>query len=145
VFVSRPEPLSILLCDDVQFDPVTQRKTLLGVYPHVAADSFPHVMPMAWLYVAFTGVCGALTLSVRIHDGATMLFQAGVRLQCCDADSTYELTVPLRGLRFPAPGVYRIEALAGGVVFSDHELRVTARTAAGSRSLELVSSARCTG
>jgi hypothetical protein len=141
VFVPRPEPLPILLCDHVHLDPATKRKTLLGLYPHVVAESFPHAMPPVWLYVGFTGAWGTLTLSVRVHDGSKMLFEAGAQLQGGDPDSTYELTVPLRGLKFPAPGVYVIEALAGGVVFAARELRVTARAAAGVRPLALATSA----
>jgi hypothetical protein len=34
-FLSQPVPLPIVLCDSVHLDPVTKRKTLLGVYPHV--------------------------------------------------------------------------------------------------------------
>ena len=42
MFLSQPVPLPIVLCDGVHLDPVTKRKTLLGVYPHVVANSFPH-------------------------------------------------------------------------------------------------------
>ena len=43
--LSQPSPLPIVLCDDVQVDPVIRRKTLVGVYPCVMAESLPHVIP----------------------------------------------------------------------------------------------------
>ena len=55
MFLSRPEPVTIAVCDAVHLDPVTKRKTLVGVYPHVVAEAFPHAMPPVWLYVPFTG------------------------------------------------------------------------------------------
>jgi hypothetical protein len=61
----------------VHLDPTTKRKTLVGVYPHVIAESFPHVMPPVWLYVPFTGAQGIVELSVRVLDGQTVLFEAG--------------------------------------------------------------------
>ena len=102
----------------------------MGVYPHVFADSFPHVMPQVWLYVPFTGVQGILTLTLRVLDGESVLFEAGGQLTCGDPDSTYELTTPVNGLTFARPGVYVIETLADGVAFARRELRVIAKQAA---------------
>jgi hypothetical protein len=55
---------------------------------------------------------------------------SGGRVACGDPDSTYELTTPVRGLTFPRPGVYVIEALADGVAFARRELRVIAKVPA---------------
>src|SRR5262249_45748704 len=122
-------------------DPVTRRKTLLGVYPCVVADSFPHTMPQAWLYVPFSGAQGVLTLTLRVLDGQTVLFEAGGQLTCGDPDSTYELTTPINGLTFATPGVSVIEALADGVAFAKRELRVIAKAPATAHAAALAPSA----
>jgi hypothetical protein len=127
MFLSRPEPVTIAVCDHVHLDPNTKRKTLLGVYPHVVADAFPVTLPQVWLYVPFTGAQGMLTLTLRVLDGETVLFEAGGQATCGDPDSTYEMTVPVSGLTFRTPGVYLIEALADGVAFARRELRVIAK------------------
>jgi hypothetical protein len=59
-----------------------------------------------------------------------VLFEAGGKLTCGDVASTYQLTVPVRGLVFATPGVYFIEALADGVVFARRDLLVIAEAAA---------------
>jgi hypothetical protein len=55
-----------------------------------------------------------------------VLFEAGGQLTCGGPESAYELTTPVSGLTFAAPGVYLIEALADGVAFARRELRVVA-------------------
>jgi hypothetical protein len=124
MFLCRPEPVTITLCDHVHLDPTTKRKTLVGGYPHVVAESFPHAMPAVWLYVPFTGAQGILLLSVRVLDGQTVLFEAGARMTCGDPHSTYDVRLPATGLVFRTPGVYVIEALADGVAFARRELLV---------------------
>src|SRR5262245_33167071 len=106
MFLSRPALVTLAVCDHVHLDTVKNRKTLVGVYPHVVAKSFPHTMPPVWLYVPFTGAQGILTLTLRVLDGQTVLFEAGGRVACGDPNSTYELTTPVSGLTFARPGVY---------------------------------------
>jgi hypothetical protein len=130
MFLSKPEPLSILLCDGIAIDPNTRRKCLLGVYPHVVAEAFPLTLTQVWLFVCFTGAQGMLTLTVRVLDGERVLFEAGGRATCGDVGSTYEMTVPVTGLTFARPGVYVIEALADGVAFARRKLRVIAASPA---------------
>src|SRR5262245_18137289 len=127
MFLSRPEPVTITVCDAVHLDPVSKRKTLVGVYAHVVADAFPCVMPTVWLYAAFSRAQGIFTLTVCVRDGDDVLLCAGGRVACGDLGSTYDLTTPVSGLTFARPGVYTIEALADGVAFARRELRVIAK------------------
>jgi hypothetical protein len=131
MFLSRPAPVTIAMCDHVHLDPVTKRKTLLGVYPCVVADAFPCTLPQVWLYLPFTGAQGMLTILLRVHssDGAP-LYEAVAEAACGDPAANYEMTAPLTGLTFATPGVYVIEALADGVVFTRRELRVIAKAPA---------------
>jgi hypothetical protein len=93
MFLSRPEPVPIAACDHVHLDPNTRRKTLLGVYPHVAADAFPCAMPVVWLYAPFTGAQGVLAVTLRVlAPGGAVLFEAGGRATCGDPGSNYEMT-----------------------------------------------------
>jgi hypothetical protein len=141
MFLSRPEPVTIAVCDAVHLDPTTKRKTLVDVYPHVVADSFPHAMPAVWLYVPFTGAQGIVELAVRVRDGEAVLFQAGGKVTCGDPNSNYELTVPVSGLTFASAGAYVIEALADGVAFARRELRVIAKEPAAASLAALAPSA----
>jgi hypothetical protein len=83
-----------------------------------------------WLYVPFSGAQGILTLSVRVLDGQTVLFQAGGKVTCGESAANYEMTVPVSGLVFRTPGTHVIEALADGVAFARRELRVIAKESA---------------
>jgi hypothetical protein len=142
MFLSRPEPVTIAVCDGVHLDPVTKRKTLVGVYPHVVADAFPLTLAQAWLYVPFTGAQGmlAILLRVRSPDGAA-LYEAVAEATCGDPASNYEMTAPLTNLTFAAPGTYVIEALADGVPFARRELRVIAKDLAKQSLIHGVSTA----
>jgi hypothetical protein len=141
MFLCRPEPVTIAVCDAVHLDPTTRRKTLAGVYPHVVAESFPHAMPTVWLYVPFTGAQGIVEFSVRVLDGDAALFAVSFRGTCGDLRSTYDLRVPVNVLTFPRPGTYLIEALAGGVAFARRELLVIAREPATAYPAALAPSA----
>jgi hypothetical protein len=140
MFLSRPEPVTITVCDAVHLNPVTKRKTLVGVYPHVIAYAFPHVMPPVWLYLPFTKAQGIVELSVRVLDGQTVLFETGGKATLGDPNSNYELTAPVSGLVFREPGVDVVEALADGVVFARRELLVIAKELASVPAAALVPS-----
>jgi hypothetical protein len=88
--------VTIAVCAGLHLDPVTKRKTLLGVYPHVVADSFPYTLPRLWLYVPFTGAQGMLTILLRVRspDGAP-LHEAVAEATCGDPESNYEMAAPL--------------------------------------------------
>jgi hypothetical protein len=132
MFLSRPEPVTITVCDAVHLDPVTKRKTLVGVYPHVIAESFPYVMPAVWLYLPFRKAQGIVDFGVRILDGEAVLFAVNFQATCGDPASTYDLRVPVSGLTFARADVYVVEALADGVAFARRELLVIAKEAAAS-------------
>jgi hypothetical protein len=142
MFLSRPEPVTIALCDGVYLDPNTKRKTLLGVYPNVVADAFPLTLAQVWLYLPFTGAQGMLTILLRVlsPDGEP-LHEAVAEVTCGDPRSNYELTAPLSNLRLARPGVYVIEALVDDVPFARRELRVIAKATAGAYPAALAPSA----
>jgi hypothetical protein len=142
MFLSKPEALSILLCDGVALDPITRRKTLVGVYPHLVAEAFPCTLPRVWLYLPFTGAQGMLTILLRVlSPSGEPLYEAVAEVTCGDPASNYEMTAPLANLTFAAPGVYVIEALADGVAFARRELRVIEKAQAGAHPAMLVQSA----
>lgn len=129
----KPKAIALLVCDHVFVDPTTKQKTLLGLYPHVVAESFPAPQPRLWFFLSFMGAAEPIDMRLRlIRVGASEpLFEVGGRMDCSDERLIYDFLAAIENVTFAEPGEYRLEAFAGDVLFDVRALFVTGRTHAG--------------
>jgi hypothetical protein len=76
VFLSKPEPVTIVLCDHVHLDPGEE-----------AQDAGRRLSPRRRRCVPLHGAQGIVELAVRVLEGETVLFQAGGKATLGDPNS----------------------------------------------------------
>lgn len=123
----RPSIQAFLVCDSVIEDSLTRKKSLIGIFTHLQAVSFPFQHQQLGVYFCMTDaegtyqfelqlvfvdteqlVCRASLPAVGIHD----------RLQISD----FGINIP--SLVFPAPGRYEFRLFADGRLMAQKDFNV---------------------
>ena len=123
----NPTIQAFLVCDSVIEDSLTQKKSLIGIFTHLQAVTFPFQHHQLGLYFCLTDaegtyhleidlvyvntdqlVCRASLPDIAIHD----------RLQIAD----FGINVP--ALLFPAPGRYEFRLRMNGRVIAQKDFHV---------------------
>ncbi|MGC3975018.1 MAG: hypothetical protein QM771_11625 [Nitrospira sp.] len=123
----NPSIQAFLVCDSVIEDSLTKKKSLIGIFTHLQAASFPFQHHQLGLYFCLTDaegtyhleidlvyvnsdqlVCRASLPDIAIHD----------RLQIAD----FGINIP--ALLFPAPGRYEFRLRMNGRVIAQKDFHV---------------------
>jgi hypothetical protein len=109
----KPAPigLAIVICDQIIEDKLTGKKSLIGIFNQIGAQSFPCRHPQVCVFVSLTEGRGQCAARLRIvHDESNrVVAEVNGQIQFPDVHTVVELNFNLVGLTFPDPGVYSIE------------------------------------
>jgi hypothetical protein len=106
-----PVGLAIVVCDQIIEDKLTNKKSLIGIFNQIGAQSFPYRHPQLCVFVSLTegrGQCGARLRIIHDESGQVVAEMNG-SIQFPDVHAVFELNFNLVGLVFPEPGMYSIE------------------------------------
>ena len=111
-----PSLVAALVCDVVAEEPSTQKKSLIGVFSHIAGRSFPVVRQFS-LYVKLTDAEGFYRIEVRFVQlkENKVLVKGTTQMQVRDRLSAPDFFVPFQPLRFEKPGRYDFQVFANDV------------------------------
>lgn len=112
-----PYALALIVCDQIYKDAATGKKSLLGMYSAITADSFPAVHPTTAVFIALTDGHGEVPIKLRLIDvdeEREPVFEIKGRANFSDPRMVVELSLQTPPFQFPAPGEYRLQ-LFGGV------------------------------
>ncbi len=109
----KPAPigLAIVICDQIIEDKLTNKKSLIGIFNQIGAQTFPCRHPQFCVFVSLTDGRGQYPARLRIvHDESEkVVAEVNGQIQFPDAHTVVELNFGLVGLTFPEPGAYAIE------------------------------------
>lgn len=112
-----PVPLAFLICDQVISDEATKKKTLVGVFDRLWAQSFPIAgyVPVT-LYVRFIDAEGKYQFKIDYVKSADQrqLAQAIIEAEISDRHTAGEFAVRLPPIPVPEPGEYEFRLWANG-------------------------------
>src|SRR5262245_8448058 len=119
-----PYPLALIACDHVHLDPVGLTRSLLGVFVHRRAESFPAEIPLHF-YFSFTQARKGL-VPVRLRLVApggrcAVLLDYSSQMDCPGGLDVREFVVRAR-VKFPAAGTHVLPAAAGSEVLMERAL-----------------------
>src|SRR5262249_42156914 len=101
-----PYPLPLMACDPIHIDPVGLGKSLLGIFIHRRAESFPVEIPPHF-YFSFTNArAGPVPVRLRLAapgDRGEVLLDISHEMDCPGGLDVREFMVQAR-VTFPAPG-----------------------------------------
>jgi len=107
--VAKPSVQAFLVCDQVIEDSVTKKKSLIGLFTHLQAVSFPFQHSQMGLYFCLTDAEGTYHFDIdliyldteQVACGATL---PNIAIGDCLQISDFGINIP--SLVFPAPGRY---------------------------------------
>lgn len=62
-----PECVSMALCDEVWTDPVSEKKSVIGISEDTWARRYPGAIPKFWIFAELLGFVGQLPITVRLY------------------------------------------------------------------------------
>ena len=123
-----PRVASFLLCDRITED-AGHKLSLHGLFNALSLDSFPAVVRDTWLYCALSGGRGEVRVSLRLVDAADLdpapVIATAAPVTFRGPLDVAEVALSFEALRFPAPGVYAWQVLAGGELLDERRIGVT--------------------
>ena len=115
---SVPSVLAILLCDSIIVEQGSNKKTLVGVFTHVNAASFPALLKMGF-YARLTDLEGDYRFEVRIvrleGNAEDLMAGAETEFKADDRLAILDLALNLPPMPFPGPGRYEFQLFADSV------------------------------
>jgi len=116
-----PLPVAILLCDQVITESNTGKKSLIGVFDRIAANSFPIVHGRAAIYIRMADAEGSYDVEIQYVKVCTqdVLNQATGRVEAHGIDRYREtdFAIPIGAIEIPEPGEYEFRVLLNGRFF----------------------------
>ncbi len=126
--IDRPAPigLALVICDQIIEDKLTNKKSLIGIFNQIGAQTFPCRHPQFCVFVSLTDGRGESAARLRIvHDESEhVVAEVNGTIQFPDVHTVVELRFDLVGLAFPDPGAYAIEFYCDDALVLERRFRV---------------------
>lgn len=129
----RPVPLptliSLLICDQVIDDRLTNKKSLIGLFDTILLQSLPAVVPQVVILATLTEIAARTPLELRLvrdADGAVLVSSSG-HVEAPTPLATVDLVFAMQGIQLSAAGQYAFELLCGGELLGRRRFQVVLR------------------
>jgi hypothetical protein len=124
-----PSLVSLLICDQVIDDRLTNKKSAIGLFNTVLVRQVPATIHQMVVLAALTEIQGEIGVGLRLvrdADNAT-LFHAQEKVRAPDPLATVDLLFGLHGFQLAHAGQYAIELMSGTALLGRRRFRVLER------------------
>ena len=127
---TSPSGLSIVVCDQIIEDKLTNKKSLIGIFNNIASATFPCRHPQVSVFVSLTEGQGQYSARLRIANEETGESVADLKgqIQFPDIHATVELNFNFVNISFPSPGLYSIEFYCDEALVLERRFRLSKAT-----------------
>lgn len=122
-----PLAQALVVCDTVIEDKGSGKTSLIGIFNGIETGAFPVQINEICVYASLAnghGVSEITLRCVRVHDDRET-FRTFGSIAFRDPNTVVELVFRLRGVPFPAPGLYAFELLCEGQLLLEKRFNVT--------------------
>ncbi len=126
-FVTDPDVLSLIVCDQIITDRLTGKVSLIGMFSAIHSPRFPVMHPQVCVHVSLTDGRGKTPLTIRIVDANEArkpLVEGKGTVEFKDPRMIANLALQFHGLRFPEPGQYRVQIWSGSSLLREARLHL---------------------
>lgn len=123
--IPPPDVLALIVCDQIITDRLTGKQSLIGMFTTIPAWRFPAAHPQLCVYVALTEGRGKTNFRIRIVDANEArppIVEGNGSVEFKDPRAIANLALQFHGLRFPAPGPYRVQLWSNGGLLREARL-----------------------
>lgn len=127
--VTPPTLVSILICDQVIDDKLTNKKSAIGLFNMVIVSEFPARIAQLNVLASLTEITGRTPLELRLVRDADnhVLFGTKGQVEAPNPLVTVDLLFNLQGIQIPAAGQYAFELVCEGDVLGRRRFQVLPR------------------
>jgi len=127
--IALPALVSLLICDQVIDDKLTNKKTAVGLFNTVLVPRLPTVIQQMTVLASLTEIETRVTLELRLVRDADneVLFHTHGPVEAPSPLATVDLVFSLHGVRIAAAGQYAFEMLCAGEVLGRRRFQVLSR------------------
>ena len=128
----RPKCISIVICNEIIGDKVTNNKTLVSLFNAIIVPSVPAAHPRFCIMISLTGGAGEWTTELCIYaPSGKELFRFNVKINFTNPADVIDLPLQVIGFPLLEMGVYRIDVLIGGRASADRTFSTIRTTQPG--------------
>src|SRR5947207_3192604 len=121
-----PRCLTLILCEVLIVDRVTNKPSIIGATINIDAPGFPLVAGPLWVFTEFTNGHGRFDFSLRIMDpDERPVFESGFQIMLGNPLDIANMAVQISKVKFQRPGTHRLEIVdTAGVPLIDRRVNV---------------------
>ncbi|MBN2448411.1 MAG: hypothetical protein JXO22_16915 [Phycisphaerae bacterium] len=123
---SVPTLVSLLICDQVIDDRLTNKKSAIGLFNAILVPRFPATIQQLVVMASITEIQGEAGIELRLirDTDNSVLFRAEERVRAPSPLATVDMVFALRGVGIPVAGNYAIELLSASALLGRRRFQV---------------------
>jgi hypothetical protein len=126
---AAPTLVSLLLCDQVIDDKLSNKKSAIGIFNTILVPKLPTVIQQMAILASVTEIIGRVELEIRLvrDNDNVVLFSGRGAVEAPDPLAVVDLLFAMQGIRIPEPGQYAFELLGRGALLGRRRFQVFVR------------------
>ena len=124
-----PTLVSLLICDQVIDDKLTNKKSAIGIFNTILVQKLPTAIHQMAILASVTEIAGKVELEIRLvrdSDNA-VLFSGKGAVEAPNPLGVVDLLFAMQGVKIPEVGQYAFELLSGGEILGRRRFQVRLR------------------
>ena len=125
-----PIGIALIICDNIIEDIRTRKKSMIGIFSQIYANSFPYTLPSMNILVSLTDCIGEFpcTLMCEREEDRKTIFSVNCGIAAKAPNDVVDLVIAMKAITFPTPGRYNIKVIVDGIPIMRRQLTVLAKT-----------------
>ena len=126
-----PIGIALLPCDNIIEDIRTRKKSMIGIFSQIHAESFPYTMPSMNILVSMTGCIGEFpcTLVCEYVGDHTQIFNVNCAISAKSPMDVVDVVITMKSITFPMPGRYSLKVMVDDIPIMMRPLSVFTKAA----------------
>jgi hypothetical protein len=127
--LAHPTLVSLLICDQVIDDKITNKKSAIGLFNTVLVPQLPTTIPQIVVLASLTEIGANTTIELRLVRDAdnSVLFHTHGPIEAPNPLATVDLLFAMHGIRLTAPGQYAFEICCADEILGRRRFQVLQR------------------
>lgn len=124
----KPSVVSMLICDQVIDDKITNKKSAIGLFNIIMVPKLPMTIPQIAVLISVTEIAGPSELELRLvrDSDNEVIFQTRGKINAPDPLATVDLVFAMQGLKLPQAGQHAFEVLSDNEILSRRRFHIRA-------------------
>lgn len=126
---AAPSLVSLLLCDQVIDDRLSNKKSAIGIFNTIVVARVPTSINQVAILASLTEIAGRAELEVRLvrDSDDEVVFSGRGMVEAPNPLAVVDLLFAMQGVRIPEPGQYAFELLSGAALLGRRRFQVIVR------------------